>query len=107
MTNVGSKQNPVQEECMSRLRVLVLAPFCDPDAVSMPYVTYCHAAALATLHDVSLVIGAPVEEKVRHAKGPFRSIEVIRRPLLERIHAWSFKHIFRSNFSSQALTVFG
>ena len=36
---------------MSRLRVLVLAPFCDPDAVSMPYVTYSHAAALAKVHE--------------------------------------------------------
>src|SRR5271166_3040278 len=92
---------------MSRLRILVLAPFCDPDAVSMPYVAYCHAAALAQLHDVTLVIGSPKEGNVRRAKGPFRTIEVIRLPWLERIHAWSFQWIFRSNYSSQALTAFG
>lgn len=91
---------------MSRLRILVLASFCDPDAVSMPYVTYFHAAALAKLHDVSLVVGAPSEANVRRANGPFRTIEVVRRPLLERLHSWSFKHVFRSNFDSQALTAF-
>jgi glycosyltransferase involved in cell wall biosynthesis len=92
---------------MSRLRVLVLAPFCDPNAVSMPYVTYCHAAALAQMHDVTLVIGAPVENNVRRANGQFRSVEVVRMPTLERIYAWSFRHIFRSDFDSQALTAFG
>ncbi len=92
---------------MSGLRVLVLAPFCDPEVVSMPYVAYSHAAALAQLHDVTLVVGAPVEDKVRRAKASFRTIEVVRMPLLERIHAWSFRWIFRNNFASQALTAFG
>jgi glycosyltransferase involved in cell wall biosynthesis len=92
---------------MSRLRILVLASFCDPEAVSMPYVAYCHAAALGKLHEVTLVVGAPVEEKVRRANGPFRSIEVVRMPLLERIHAWCFRSIFKSNYNSQALTAFG
>ena len=40
---------------MSRLRILLLAPDCNPEEVSMPYVTYSHAAALAQLHDVTLV----------------------------------------------------
>jgi len=92
---------------MNRLRILVLASFCDPDAVSMPYVTYSHAAALAQLHDVSLVVGAPTEANVRRAKGAFRTIEVVRMPKLERIHAWCFRTLFRSNFDSQALTAFG
>ncbi len=92
---------------MDQLRILLLAPFCDPEAVSMPYVAYSHAAALAQLHDVSLVIGAPSEANVRRAKGPFRAIEVIRRPLLERIYAWTFRWIFGSNFATQALTAFG
>ncbi len=92
---------------MSRLRILVLAPFCDPDAVSMPYVTYSHAAALAQIHEVTLVIGAPVEKNVQRANGEFRSIEVVRMPTLECIHAWSFRRIFKNNFNSQALTAFG
>ena len=92
---------------MNRLRVLVLAPFCDPDAASVPYVTYSHAAALAKLHDVTLVIGSPVEDHVRRASGTFQTIEVVRMPVLERIHAWGFRWIFRNKFGSQALTAFG
>ena len=63
---------------MSRLRILVLAPDCDPEQVSMPYVTYSHAAALAQLHDVTLVVGSPVEDdlcaaqrrRFEHRSGP-------------------------------------
>jgi glycosyltransferase involved in cell wall biosynthesis len=92
---------------MSRLRILLLAPDCDPEAVSIRYVTYSHAAALAQLHDVNLVVGAPVADNVRRAKAPFRSIEVVRMPWLERISAWSLRRIFRNNFTSQAMTAFG
>jgi glycosyltransferase involved in cell wall biosynthesis len=92
---------------MDPLSILVLAPFVDPEAVSMPYVAYSHAAALGKLHDVTLVIGAPAEDHVRRANGPFRSVEVVRMPMLERIHAWGFRTIFKSNFSGQALTAFG
>src|SRR5438552_5611262 len=92
---------------MSRLRILLLAPFCNPEGVSIPYVTYSHAAALAQLHDVTLVVGSPVEDNVRRAKAQFRTIEVVRMPILERIYAWSLRWIFRYNFTSQALTAFG
>jgi glycosyltransferase involved in cell wall biosynthesis len=92
---------------MTRLRILILAPFSDPEGVSMPYVTYSHAAALAQLHDVTLVVGSPVEENVRRAKAPFRAIEVARMPLLERIYAWSLRNVFKYNFDTQALTAFG
>ena len=91
---------------MSRLRILLLAPFVDPDAVSMPYVAYAHAAALAELHDVTLVIGAPVEGNVRRAQGKFSSIEVVRTPSLERIYDWFLRKIFKYNFDTQMLTVF-
>jgi glycosyltransferase involved in cell wall biosynthesis len=91
---------------MSRLRILLLAPGCDPERVSIPFVTYSHAAALAQLHDVSLVIGSPVEDSVRRAKAPFRTIEVVRMPLLERIYAWSFRRIFKYNYDSQVVTAF-
>jgi glycosyltransferase involved in cell wall biosynthesis len=92
---------------VSRLRVLVLAPDSNPEQVSIPFVTYSHAAALAQLHDVALVVRAPVEDPVRRAKAPFRTVEVVRMPWLERIYAWSFRRIFRSNFASQAVTAFG
>jgi Glycosyltransferase len=92
---------------MNRLRVLLLAPGCNPEEVSMPYVSYSHAAALAQLHDVALVVGSPSEEPVRRAKAPFRTIEVVRMPLLERIYAWSLRRIFRYNYDTQVLTAFG
>jgi len=92
---------------MSRLRILVLAPDSNPESVSIPYVTYSHAAALAQLHDVSLVVRSPVEDPVRRAKAPFRSIEVVHMPLLERFYDWGFRRIFKSNFASQAVTAFG
>jgi glycosyltransferase involved in cell wall biosynthesis len=92
---------------MNRLRILLLAQDSSPEAVSMPYVTYSHAAALAQLHDVALVIGSPSEEPVRRAKAPFRSLEVVRMPLLERIYAWSLRRIFKYNFDTQMLTAFG
>jgi glycosyltransferase involved in cell wall biosynthesis len=92
---------------VTRLRILVLAPDSNPEQVSIPYVTYSHAAALAQLHDVSLVVRSPVEDPVRRAKAPFRTIEVVRMPWLERIYAWSFRRIFNSNFASQAVTAFG
>src|SRR5207237_8799312 len=89
---------------MSRLRILSLAPGCSPEEVSMPYVTYSHAAALAQLHDVTLVLGSPTEEAVRRAKAPFHRIEVVRMPSTERIYAWSFRRIFTGNYDSQAVT---
>src|SRR5580658_5110550 len=92
---------------MSRLRILVLAPSCDPQAISISYVTYSHAAALARIHDVSLVVGSPVENSVLSANGAFRTVEVVRTPKLERIYAWSLRRIFKNNFTSQALTAFG
>jgi glycosyltransferase involved in cell wall biosynthesis len=91
---------------MSRLRILLLASFCDPEGVSMPYVTYSHAAALAQLHDVDLVIGAPSEKNVRRANGRFRNVEVVRMPLLERVNAWSMRKIFKYNYDTQVLTAF-
>src|SRR5271163_4985550 len=92
---------------MGRLRILVLGPDCNPEGISIPYVTYSHAAALAQNHDVSLVVRSTVEDSVRRAKASFGSIEVVRMPWLERIYAWSFRTLFKSNFASQAVTAFG
>ena len=91
---------------MSWLRILVLAPYCDPKGISIPFVTYSHAAALAKLHDVALVIGAPVEDRVRTGKAEFGSIEVVRLPTFERVWEWSLRRIFKYNFNSQVLTAF-
>ena len=91
---------------MDRLRVLLLAPDCNPEGVSMPFVTYSHAAAHAHLHDVTLVIRTPAEAPVRRANAPFHAIEVVRMPLLERIYAWTIRRVFKYNFDTQMLTAF-
>lgn len=91
---------------MSRLRILVLGPDCNPEEVSIPLVTYFHAAALAQLHEVTLVARSSVVEALRRAKAPFHAIEVVRTALLDRIFAWGFRSIFKSKYSSQSLTAF-
>jgi glycosyltransferase involved in cell wall biosynthesis len=91
---------------MGRLRVLLLGPDCNPEEVSIPFVTYSHAAALAQLHDVTLVARSSVEDALRRAAAPFRAIEVVRTPLLDRIFDWGFRWIFKRNYDSQALTAF-
>lgn len=53
---------------MNRLGTLVLAPYCDPDGVGMQYVTCSHTTAFGKRYDVTLVIGAPVENNVRCEK---------------------------------------
>jgi glycosyltransferase involved in cell wall biosynthesis len=91
---------------MSRLRILLLGPDCNPEKVSIPFVTYSHAAALAQLHDVTLVAREAGEDALRRAKTPFRAIEIVRTPRLDRAFAWCFRRIFRSNYDSQLLTAF-
>ena len=66
---------------MNSLRILVLGPDCDPEQISIPYVTYSHVAALAQLHDVTLAVRSPREASVRRAKSMFRAIEAVRMPL--------------------------
>jgi glycosyltransferase involved in cell wall biosynthesis len=91
---------------MDRLRILILAPGCNPESVSMSFVTYSHAAAHAQLHDVTLVIGPPSEAPVRRANAPFRAIEVVRMPLIERFYEWSLRRIFKNNFNTPRWTAF-
>jgi glycosyltransferase involved in cell wall biosynthesis len=91
---------------MSRLRILLLGPDCNPETISIRFVSYCHAAALAQLHDVTIVSRSGNEDALRRAKGPFRSIEVVRTPLADRIFAWGFRKIFKSSYDSQMLTAF-
>jgi glycosyltransferase involved in cell wall biosynthesis len=91
---------------MSRLRILLVAPNCDPMDISIPLVTYSHAAALAELHDVSLVVGSAVVDRVRSAGANFLNIEVVRMPILQRIFDWCLRRVFKYNFTSQALTAF-
>jgi glycosyltransferase involved in cell wall biosynthesis len=89
---------------MSRLRILLLAPDINPDTISMPYVTYSHAAALAEIHEVSLVTGSQSVDAVRHANAPFHTIEVVSIPRFERFNAWSLRRILKFNYDTQVLT---
>ena len=89
-----------------KLRILVLGPDCNPEVVSIPFVTYSHAAALAQIHDVTLVARSTVEDALRRAKAPFRGIEVVRTPLLDRIFAWGLRRLFKFNYDTQVLTAF-
>jgi glycosyltransferase involved in cell wall biosynthesis len=91
---------------MIRLRILVLGADCNPEQPSIPLVTYSHAAALAEIHDVTLIARSTAEDALRRAKARFRAIEVIRTPLLQRLYAWSFRRIFKCNYDSQVLTAF-
>ena len=91
---------------MSQLRILLLGPDCNPEKVSIPFVTYSHAAALAQLHQVTLVARSGVEDALRRAKAPFRAIEVVRMPLIDRIFAWGLRRIFKYNYETQVLTAF-
>ena len=92
---------------MNRLRILVLAPDTNPESITGPLLSFQQAEALARLHDITLVIRSNGEDAVRRAQAPFRAIEVVRMPLVERICAWSFRRIFKSNYRSQAWTAFG
>jgi hypothetical protein len=91
---------------MNQLRILLLAPGCNPECVGIPFVSYCQMAALAELHDVTLVVGSPSEEEVRRARALFRAIEVVRMTRLDRIFAWCFRTIVRSNWDSPWVTAF-
>lgn len=91
---------------MGRLRILMLGQDLNPETISIPFVAYCHAAALAQLHDVTLVAGEVVENALRRAQAPFRAIEVVRTPRLDRIFDWCFRTILRSNYDSQLVTAF-
>jgi glycosyltransferase involved in cell wall biosynthesis len=91
---------------MSRLRVLLIGQGCNPERVSISLVSFYHAAALAQLHDVTIVAHSSVEAPLRRSKAPFRSIEVVKTPLLDRIFNWGLRRIFKYNYDSQSLTAF-
>src|SRR4051812_19013592 len=91
---------------MSRLSVLLLGPICHPKKMSIPFVTYSHAAALSEMHDVTMVASAAVADDLRSAGAPFRSIEVVHTPFLDWIFAWIVRVILRNRHDSQIKTAF-
>jgi glycosyltransferase involved in cell wall biosynthesis len=92
---------------MSRLRILILAPDANPEGTCGPLLSFSQAEALAQFNDVTLVIRSTGAEAVRRREGALHSVEVVRLPRLERLYAWSMRRIFKSDFTSRALTAFG
>jgi glycosyltransferase involved in cell wall biosynthesis len=88
---------------MKRLRILVFAPDANPEGVTGALIGYSQAQALASLHDVTLIIRASSEDVMRRHQGQIRSLEVIRLAWLERIYAWMIHWIFKDNYYDQIL----
>ncbi len=89
---------------MSPLRILVLAPDCNPESVTTPQIAYAHAEALSRLHSVTLVARAANEQPIRRAGGGFHAIEAIHVPGLDRLYGWALRHIFKYDYGRQSLT---
>jgi len=99
--------NLLIQNIMSRLRVLVLAPDANPEGTCGPLLSFSQAEALAQFHDVTLVVRSPRESAVRRKQGLLHAVEAVHLPRLERIYAWTFRHIFKGQFTSRGLTAFG
>lgn len=91
---------------MSPLRLLVLAPGCNPESLATSLVAYSHSEALARIHEVTLVTGGLHEQAIRRKGGPFRSVEIVALPGLDRLFMWALRRVFRFNYGSHALTAF-
>jgi glycosyltransferase involved in cell wall biosynthesis len=89
---------------MSGLRILVLAPECNPEGLTNPSIGYHQAQALAHMHKVTLVLYASNEEAVRRAGGSFHTIEPIRVPWLDPLYEWAVRRIFKYDYGRQSLT---
>ena len=89
---------------MQKLRVLLLAPDCNPESVTTPQIAYAHAEALGRLHAVTLVVREGNEAPVRRARGPFEVIYPIRLPGLDELYKWALRRIFKYDYGRQSLT---
>ena len=89
---------------MKPLKILLLAPDCNPESVTTPQIAHAHAEALARMHAVTLVIRAANEAPVRRAGAPFRALETVRLPLLDQLYSWALRRIFKYDYGRQSLT---
>ena len=89
---------------MRPLRILLLAPDCNPESITTPQIAYAHAEALARLHTVTLVVRAVNEPSIRRAGGAFQAIEAIRLPGLDQLYSWALRRIFKFDYGRQSLT---
>lgn len=91
---------------MKRLKILLLAQQNNPDWISVPLVGYQHSAALARLHDVTLVTHFANEDAIQSRDAGFKEVKAISLGIWESFYTWCFIHIFKRNFGSQILTAF-
>jgi glycosyltransferase involved in cell wall biosynthesis len=92
---------------MGALRILLLAPGANPESLATALVAYAHSEALARLNSVTLVTGPLHEEEIKRAGAPFRGLEIVASPWLDRLYLWALRRIFKFNYGSHALTAFG
>ena len=91
---------------MSGLRILLLAPECNPEGLTNPSIGYYQAQALARLHSITLVLYASNQEAVRRAGDSFHAIEPIRVPFLDALYDWALRRVFKFDYGRQSLTAF-
>lgn len=89
---------------MSQLRILLLAPDCNPESVTTPQIAYAHAEALARLHSVTLVVRAANESAIRRSGGGFYGIHAVRLRGLDELYSWALRRIFKYDYGRQSLT---
>ena len=89
---------------MSRLRILLLAPECNPEGLTNPSIGFYEGQALARIHEVTMVLHAENERAVRQAGGAFHGIEPVRVPLLDALYEWMVRRIFKYDYGRQSLT---
>lgn len=94
-------------EPMKSLRILVLAPGCNPDSTSTALVGYAHSEALARLHTVTLVGIEKHGENLRRKRDRFHAVETVHSSWMTSISDWIIRWIFKGDYGSQALTALG
>lgn len=97
-------QDRTQPAPRDRLRILILAPDCNPESVTTPQIAYAHADALGRQHAVTLVLRGVHQEAVQRARGSFDGIEPVHLPWLDRLYAWAIRRIFKFDYGRQSLT---
>jgi glycosyltransferase involved in cell wall biosynthesis len=94
------------ESFVNGLRILVLAPECNPEGVTNPSIGFHQAQALARIHQVTLVLYASNKDAVLRGGGAFYALEPVRVPLLDRLYDWALARIFKHDYGRQSLTAF-
>lgn len=79
------------------LRILVIAAGANPKSVTGPLIGFSHSAALALIHEVTLVTGYRHLKELREAGANYKSIVSIPGTWLDRFYNWMFRRFFQSS----------